>query len=121
MIDQAPEWDLRQTKVPPSERSDMKLPLALAVAWLAGTAAVAQNQNCAQREVVLSRLNETYGESRQSIGIAGQGQVVEVFASLETGTWTITVTLPNGMTCLVASGQAFEHLNEPLRPAGIRS
>ena len=34
--------------------------------------------------------------------------LVETFASAETGTWTITVTMPTGVTCLVASGQAFE-------------
>ena len=34
--------------------------------------------------------------------------VVEVFASSDTGTWTITVTNASGVTCLVASGQAFE-------------
>ena len=98
----------------------MKFTLALAT-LLAGSAAFAQGQNCAEREAVLSRLNERYGESRQSIGIAGQGCVVEVFASLETGSWTITVTMPNGITCLVASGQSFELLDEPLQPAGIRS
>ena len=98
----------------------MKFALAF-TAWLAGTAAFAQNQNCAKRETVLSRLNERYGESRQSIGMAGEGRVVEIFASLETGTWTITVTIPNGITCLVASGQSFENLSEPVKPEGIRS
>lgn len=98
----------------------MKSILATVLMFTA-TTAVAQSQNCAKREMVLQRLNENFGESRQSIGIASQGQVVEVFASLESGSWTITVTLPNGITCLVASGRAFEHLNEPLKPAGIRS
>ncbi len=98
----------------------MKLPFVIA-AWLAGSAAYAQGQNCAQRDTVLTRLNSKYGESRQSIGMAPKGRVVEVFASHETGTWTITVTMPNGMTCLVASGQSFESLDEPIAPAGIRS
>ena len=40
--------------------------------------------------------------------------MVEVFASRDTGTWTITVTRPSGLTCLVASGQAFETLAEAL-------
>ena len=31
-----------------------------------------------------------------------------VYASDDTGTWTVTVTLPDGMTCLVASGNAYE-------------
>lgn len=91
------------------------------IALGAGSAATAQNGNCAARSVVLEKLAERYGESRQSIGIAPQGRVVEVFASAETGTWTITVTLPDGMTCLVASGEAYETLDEPLRPSGTKS
>lgn len=69
-------------------------------------------RNCAQRAFVLERLADRYGETRQSIGLGANNQVVEVFASLETGTWTITVTSPAGMTCLVASGQSYETLPE---------
>ena len=96
---------------------------ALAALVTVGTAgaAAAQGQQCAQRNDVIERLAERYGESRQSIGIAPQGRVVEVFASEETGTWTITVTTPTGLTCLIASGQSFEALDEPLRPTGIKS
>lgn len=88
---------------------------------LAPLASHAQGQNCGNRDLVVERLTEKYGESRQSIGMAPKGRVVEVFASLETGTWTITVTMPNGITCLVASGQSFEKVEEPVAPAGIRS
>ncbi len=108
----------------PPERSEMKLKLAaLALAAIATVpaTAIAQGQNCSQREAVVERLSTKYGESRQSIGMAPKGRVVEVYASHETGTWTITVTMPNGITCLVASGQSFETLDEPIEPAGIRS
>ncbi|MEP2682666.1 MAG: hypothetical protein ABJP44_13460 [Sulfitobacter sp.] len=71
-----------------------------------------QGRNCAPREVVVERLAEKYGESRQAIGIGQQGMVMETFASAESGSWTITVTMPTGMTCLMASGQSFEALAE---------
>ncbi len=102
----------------------MKLKFAMlvtAVSLALPMAAAAQGQNCGNRELVVERLTSKYGESRQSIGMAPQGRVVEVFASHETGTWTITVTMPNGVTCLVASGQSFEDIDEPIEPAGIRS
>jgi hypothetical protein len=67
---------------------------------------------CAMRQHVIDRLASAYGETRQSIGLGANNQVVEVFASTETGTWTITVTTPNGLTCLVASGQAYESVSE---------
>ena len=86
------------------------LALASGLALLAASLP-AQSQsrgNCAMREHVIARLATAYGETRQSIGLGPNNQVVEVFASVETGTWTITVTSPNGLTCLVASGLAYE-------------
>ena len=98
----------------------LKLPALVTVAALLPSFAAAQQQ-CAPREVVLDRLSEGFGESRQSIGLAQGNRVVEVFASLESGTWTITVTLPNGTTCLVAAGNAFELLAETPMPSGTAS
>jgi hypothetical protein len=74
--------------------------------------------NCAPREIVVERLAEEYGESRQSIGLGHNNAVMELFASPDTGTWTITVTTVNGLTCLVASGQAFEAVMEALPAQG---
>lgn len=85
----------------------------LPVSFLAASAS-AQGRTCASHETIVSRLAAGWGESRQSIGVGADNTVVEVFASLETGSWTITVTQPGGPTCLVASGEAFQHLAEPL-------
>jgi len=81
----------------------------------AGSTAFAQtNRCCAPREVVVERLAQKYGEARQSVGLVSNNSMVETFSSSETGTWTITVTLANGTTCLVASGQNYEALAEGL-------
>ena len=97
----------------------IKMTFALGVmALAAGQVAAQGNRNCAPREVVIERLANGYGETRQAIGLGAQGAVVEVFASDETGSWTITVTLPDGLTCLVASGQSYEALAEALPPKG---
>jgi len=71
-------------------------------------------RNCGPREQVVGRLTNGYGETRQSFGMGANNSVVEVFASDTTGSWTITMTSANGMTCLVAAGQAFETLAEAL-------
>ncbi|WP_170222762.1 hypothetical protein [Marimonas lutisalis] len=86
-------------------------------AMMIPVAATAQAPNCAPRDRVVQRLADGYGESRQAIGLGANNAVIEVFASPDNGTWTITVTTANGITCLVASGQAFETLAEAL-PAG---
>ncbi|KIN60158.1 hypothetical protein Z945_1125 [Sulfitobacter noctilucae] len=93
---------------------------AAAVVYLITTSdVVAQNgRNCAARETVVERLHSGYGEVRQSVGLGANNAVVEVFASSETGTWTITVTAPGGPTCLVASGQSFEAVTDVLPAKG---
>jgi len=88
--------------------------IACLIGLLASPVSAQGNRACAPRPVVLERLADGYGETRQSIGLGTQGAVVEVFASDETGSWTITVTMPTGMTCLIASGQDFEALSEAL-------
>ncbi|MEX0286498.1 MAG: hypothetical protein AB3N23_17975 [Paracoccaceae bacterium] len=96
----------------------MKMTMGLGLMVLAADQTFAQGRNCAPRDVVLEKLAQSYGETRQSVGMASNNAVVEVFASEETGTWSITVTTPGGVTCLVASGQAFETLAEALPPMG---
>ena len=72
-------------------------------------------QNCGPKYAVLKRLAKSYGEVQQSQGLGANNAIIEVFASSTTGSWTITVTMPTGLTCLVASGQAYESLtkNDP--------
>ena len=96
---------------------NLKVALGFGLLIMAATHADAQN-NCAARETVIQRLADRYGETRQAIGLARQGAVIEMFASETSGSWTITVTMPNGTTCLVASGQAYEELAEALSPQG---
>lgn len=81
---------------------------------LAAQQTQAQTRNCADHGQVVERLAQSYGETRQSIGLGADNSVVEVFASMDTGSWTITVTRPGGLTCLVAAGQAYQYLNEPI-------
>ncbi len=83
------------------------LTLGIGIIGLSVTAARPQSGNCAPRPVVLKRLAEDFSEARQSIGLARDNKVVEVFAA-ESGSWTIIVTAPSGITCIVAAGEAFE-------------
>ncbi|NOD92741.1 hypothetical protein GS636_08090 [Ruegeria sp. HKCCD4884] len=98
------------------DKTLFKLTMGLGIMVLAAQQVQAAGQNCAPREDVLTRLHETYGETRRGLGLARQGAVMELFASSESGSWTITVTLPNGVTCLVTSGQAYEEVADALPP-----
>lgn len=96
------------------------LSLGLAAVLAATQFAQAQpRNNCAARSIVIERLASKFGETRKSVGLGANNGIVEMHASDSTGTWSITVTHPNGMTCLVAAGNAFETLNEGLpEPVG---
>ncbi|MFW5654346.1 MAG: hypothetical protein ACOCYW_01695 [Roseicyclus sp.] len=81
----------------------------MALAAAAAAPASAQGQSmCADRAQVVGMLASRYGESVRGMGLANQNRVIEIFASDETGTWTITITMPNGTTCLMAAGRHFE-------------
>ena len=105
----------------PLEHCERKMgKLSLAALMLMATAAQAQQPpQCAPRAAVVAQLAQKYLETRRSIGITGNGMVMEVYASAESGTWTITMTTPQGLTCLVASGQGFESVVETLPPPGV--
>lgn len=76
--------------------------------FLAQEARAQDPSQCAPRDRVLATLGDTYGETRRSVGLAANSTVMEIFASDASGTWTITVTLPSGLTCLVASGGNYQ-------------
>ena len=77
-----------------------------------------QQAKCGPRAAVVKTLAEKYAETRRSIGISANNMVMEVYAAAESGTWTITVTTPQGLTCLVASGLGFEAVVEELPARG---
>ena len=95
--------------------------LLLSTVLLATTCVPAMAQRtapCAPRDQVIIGLAERWGESRQALGIIQGEAIMEIFASEETGTFTVIITSGNGMSCLVASGDNYEVVSETLPPAG---
>lgn len=64
---------------------------------------------CGEREHLVSHLGRAYAEAPANVGLAATGNIVEVLTS-DAGTWTILVTQPNGLTCVVAAGENWETL-----------
>ena len=87
---------------------------AIITAAIIATPVTAQQQDCAARPVVVDYLQDRYGETRHSIGMDGNGAVIEVWGNSDTGTWSVTFTMPNGMMCVASSGGSFERLAEAL-------
>ncbi len=85
------------------------LPLAAVVlVRLAVAPALAQDAGpCVERSDFLDHLSLRYGEAPVAMGVTASGGVLEVVAS-ETGSWTIIVTWPSGVSCGLASGESWE-------------
>jgi hypothetical protein len=95
--------------------------LSLGLGGMIAAADVASSApQCDARDTVVALLADRYGESRRAIGIAGEAAVMELYAAEASGTWTITMTLPDGRMCLMASGAGFEAVTEELPAKGNR-
>ena len=83
--------------------------LVLSVVAGSGNAVAAQpNQtNCTDRARALSHLSKTYQEQPIAKGLASSGGVVELLTNDKGASWSINVTLPTGVTCLVAEGESW--------------
>lgn len=84
--------------------------LLAALAIVATVPAYAQSpQACAPRAEILKHLAGKYREQPIAVGIADNGgAVLELLASENGVTWTLLLTLPNGRSCLVATGQDWQ-------------
>ena len=82
--------------------------LSLMLWSMAPSLAVAESENvCVDRGQFIERLEQRYGERQVSNGVNYNGVVVEIFAS-DTGHFTILATRPNGVSCLIASGDNWQ-------------
>ena len=69
--------------------------------------AQAMQMPCGKRTDVVRMLRENFGEGPIAQGLAHTGAVAEIFISAQ-GNWTIIATSPNGMSCMIGSGQAWQ-------------
>lgn len=80
--------------------------LTLTAALLA-TPASGQTAACVPHAQMIAVLTGQLGEQRRANGLAGPEAVMELYSSDETGSWSITVTLTDGRSCLIARGSDF--------------
>ena len=88
------------------------LGIALALAHTPDTgAAAAQNPTCDQRQRVIGHLADRYKEAPVAIGVTNAGGLVEVLSTGDGQTWTIIVSNPDGLTCLLATGEGWRAIH----------
>lgn len=90
----------------------VRLALAACLA-LAGGGGGAAPAACALRDVLAARLETKYGEAVLGRGLTAEGAMVEIWASPGTGTWSIVVTSPAGLACLLGAGTDWSVIAPP--------
>lgn len=66
--------------------------------------AEAQPAKCAPRDVIVKSLQNNHGETPQGVGLAGPLAAFELWISGTTGSWTMLLTRPNKISCVIATG-----------------
>ena len=68
---------------------------------------------CGEHGEIVKQLTNQFSEKPVSMGLTKEGAVLEMFVSKER-TFTIVVTNPSGLSCLVATGGNWENLEAAL-------
>ena len=96
--------------------------LTLTVCTVAGSTSLGQTLRaamaCGERDAMVHRLEETFGEVQKGAGLVSGAQLLEVWGSDETGTWTILMTGADGRSCVIAAGEAWRDVETDLAAKG---
>jgi len=87
------------------------------VATPASTQTAARGTVCDKRSELVSALGNRFKEAPSALGLAANGSVVEILTSTN-GSWSILMTTPKGMSCLIAAGEFWQKLPSPV--AGVK-
>lgn len=73
---------------------------------------------CGDRSKLVDSLSKKYAEEPVAVGVTSNGGVIEILKSPHGESWTILFTYPSGPSCLVATGEAWQDLEEKLKGPG---
>ena len=69
---------------------------------------------CHSHADLTEMLEQKFAEQPNALGLQANGHLVEVFVSNDGTSWTIVVTRPDGWSCIIAVGQHWESLPNPI-------
>ncbi|PHQ98458.1 MAG: hypothetical protein COB40_00065 [Marinosulfonomonas sp.] len=94
--------------------------LIFGAAALAPPANAQQHTKCLDRDTMVQILETRYNETLSSVGLQGSSQLLEIWRSEASGSFTVLITNPEGTSCIVASGQNWLTF-ESIEKVGIAS
>ena len=70
---------------------------------------------CDKSQEVARQLSSRYDEAPIAFGLQSNGNLLQVYASEDGGTWTIVSTSPTGISCIVGAGKRWETKPRPVK------
>ena len=61
--------------------------------------------NCGVRSQIIGVLKQQHRETVLGVGLANPNAIYEVWRAKQIGTWTILMTKPNNISCIMATGR----------------
>lgn len=68
---------------------------------------------CLAYDQAAAHLSKQYAERPVGVGLKTDGNVLQIFASRKTGTWTLLSIRPDGTSCVIAAGQHWQEIIDP--------
>ena len=90
-------------------KNTFKAAVALILVLVFGTSiSSARGLMCGNRDALMRTLIQKYDERPQGVGLSTSNEVAMEFFTSAKGTWTITMTMTNGKTCIIAAGHSWQ-------------
>jgi hypothetical protein len=72
---------------------------------MVATGPPARAATCALRDVIVEKLATAFDETLAATGLQNETTMIEIWSSDKSGTFTILLTRPNGISCVVSAGE----------------
>lgn len=79
----------------------------------------AQMTTCLPRETLVEGLEANHGERLTGGGLQNSRQVIEIWSSDDSGSFTVFVTNAGGLSCIIASGVNWHNAVAIAPPKGV--
>jgi hypothetical protein len=74
---------------------------------------------CAERTQIAERLTTAYSEQLAGGGLQSSNGLIEVWTTETGSTWTILMTRPDGISCVMATGTNWATHEPAILPSGV--
>ncbi len=85
--------------------------IALGLLLNGATGAKAQAM-CLRHSDLAAQLETKFGEAPTAIALASNGGLIELFSTGDGATWTLVMTSPDGVACVLVSGESWDRRHQ---------